>query len=58
LANGNTLITESDTGYVLEVTPRRKIVWKFANPVVNRKKEREAIWRMTRVDPETLSFLD
>jgi len=58
LANGNTLITESDTGYVLEVTPRGEIVWKFANPVVNRKKEREAIWRMTRVDPETLSFLD
>jgi hypothetical protein len=58
LANGNTLITESDRGYVLEVTPKAKTVWKFANPVVNRKKEREAIWRMTRFDPETLTFLD
>lgn len=57
LENGNTLITESDRGYVFEVTPKGDIVWKFANPVVNRKKEREAIWRMTRVDPKTLSLL-
>lgn len=58
LPNGNTLITESNRGYVLEVTPKGETVWKFANPVVNHKKEREAIWRMTRVDPETLTFLD
>jgi hypothetical protein len=58
LANGNTLITDSNRGYVLEVTPKGETVWKFANPVVNRKKEREAIWRMTRVDPATLTFLD
>jgi outer membrane protein assembly factor BamB len=58
LANGNTLITESDTGYAFEVTPTGETVWEFANPVVNRKKERQAIWRMTRVDPETLTFLD
>jgi hypothetical protein len=58
LANGNTLITESNRGYVLEVTPRGETVWKFANPVVNRKKEREAIWRMTRFDPAALTFLD
>jgi hypothetical protein len=57
LSNGNTLITESDRGYVIEVTKSGRVVWKFANPVVNRKKEREAIWRMTRVDPETLTFL-
>jgi hypothetical protein len=57
LPNRNTLITESDRGYVFEVTPKGRIVWKFANPVVNRKNEREAIWRMTRVDPSTLTFL-
>lgn len=57
LANGNTLITESDTGYVFEVTPRRKVVWQFANPVVSKKGEREAIWRMTRLDPKSLTFL-
>ncbi|HSN84021.1 MAG TPA: arylsulfotransferase family protein [Polyangiales bacterium] len=58
LANGNTLITESDRGYVIEVTPDQKVVWKFANPIVNEKKEREAIWRMVRVDPASLQFLD
>ena len=58
LANGNTLITESDRGYVLEVTPRGRTVWKFANPRIDKKKEREAIWRMTRFDPATLTFLD
>jgi hypothetical protein len=57
LLNGNTLITESDTGYVREVTPDRQVVWEFANPVVNSKQEREIIWRMTRIDPHTLDFL-
>ena len=57
LPNGNTLITESDRGYVFEVTPDKRVVWKFANPVVN-KKRRDAIWRMTRIDPDTLTFLD
>lgn len=59
LANGNTLITESDRGYVFEVTPDGKVVWKFANPAVRKKdKTRDAIWRMVRVDPDSLAFLD
>lgn len=33
LPNGNTLITESDGGRLLEVTPDDKIVWEFINPV-------------------------
>ncbi|MFO8072080.1 MAG: arylsulfotransferase family protein [Polyangia bacterium] len=32
LPNGNTLITESDAGRVLEVTRGGKIVWEFINP--------------------------
>jgi hypothetical protein len=32
LANGNTLITESDAGRALEVTPKGEIVWQFYNP--------------------------
>lgn len=58
LPNGNTLITESDRGYVLEVTPEGETVWKFANPIVNKKQVREAIWRMKRFDPEVITFLD
>ncbi len=33
LANGNTLITESSGGRILEVTPAGEIVWQFVNPV-------------------------
>jgi hypothetical protein len=32
LPNGNTLITESDNGRVLEVTPEQVIVWEYRNP--------------------------
>lgn len=57
LENGNTLITESDTGYVFEVTPKGKTVWEFANPHVEKKsKLRMAIWRMTRFNREDLKF--
>lgn len=58
LPNGNTLITESDRGYVFEVTPKGEIVWKFANPDVNPDGLRIAIWRMTRFSRGDLSFLD
>lgn len=58
LPKGNTLITESDTGYVFEVTPKGRIVWKFANPIVDAKKVRDAIWRMQRLDPADLTFLN
>lgn len=33
LPNGNTLITESDGGRLLEVTPGGEIVWEYRNPV-------------------------
>jgi len=58
LPNGNTLITESDTGYALEVTPAGETVWEFANPQVNEKSERSAIWRMVRFRREALPFLE
>jgi hypothetical protein len=48
LANGNTLITESDRGRVIEVTPEGKIVWEFLNPEVDSKKRRAIIYRMIR----------
>lgn len=33
LGNGNTLITESDGGRLLEVTPAGKIVWEYVSPI-------------------------
>lgn len=32
LPNGNTLITESSDGHLIEVTPDHEIVWEFINP--------------------------
>lgn len=32
LPNGNTLITETDEGRVIEVTPDRRIVWEYRTP--------------------------
>ncbi len=49
LANGNTLITESDAGRVFEVTTAGDIVWEFVNPDVTEAGERSVIWRMMRV---------
>ncbi len=58
LPNGNTLITESDRGYVFEVSPDHEIVWRYANPDVQPDGLRIAIWRMTRFERDDLSFLD
>ena len=57
LENGNTLITESDTGHVFEVTPEGRKVWRFANPDVTADGVRIAIWRMERFAPGELAFL-
>ena len=57
LSNGNTLITESDAGYVFEVDESGRTVWKFANPTVDDQGIRDAIWRMTRFSRGDLPFL-
>src|SRR3546814_19873821 len=33
LPNGNTLITESDGGRAIEVSPEGDVVWEYVNPV-------------------------
>jgi Arylsulfotransferase (ASST) len=58
LPNGNTLITESNTGYVFEVTRSGEVVWSFANPDVDAAGNRATIRRMTRFGREELPFLD
>jgi outer membrane protein assembly factor BamB len=62
LPNGNTLITESDGGRLLEVTPTGEIVWEYVNPVRGGDAD-EFIpivsWGQ-RIDPEALdpTFLE
>ena len=58
LDNGNTLITESDRGYVHEVDPKGELVWQFANPAVDTAGKREIIWSMKRFAPGALPFLE
>jgi hypothetical protein len=36
LPNGNTLITESEAGRLLEVTADGEVVWEYINPVTGR----------------------
>ena len=54
LPNGNTLITESCSGRVFEITKDGRIVWEFYNPNIKTEtQERETIYRMTRItNPE------
>lgn len=50
LANGNTLIANSDHGEAFEVTPAGEIVWRFLNPNAGAGGERATIVRMKRYD--------
>jgi len=55
LANGNTLIANSDNGQAFEVTPDGEIVWEFLSPHVNAEGYRGTIVRMKRYP---LSYVD
>jgi hypothetical protein len=59
LANGNTLINESQNGRGFEVTPAGEIVWEFYNP--NRTGENNeliaALYDVVRVDRERCPWL-
>ncbi len=59
LENGNTLITESIQGRILEVTPDGRLVWKFVTPH-RTGKDGELIANVIgaqRIDPAELDFL-
>jgi hypothetical protein len=50
LPNGNTLITDSNKGYVFEVTQDGRTVWEFYNPELSPDgKKRATIHRMMRI---------
>jgi arylsulfotransferase ASST len=58
LPNGNTLITESETGRAFEVTKDNRIVWEFVNP--NRAGDRgnliATLYELIRLTPDYLTF--
>jgi hypothetical protein len=55
--NGNTLITEADSGHVFEVTQQGETVWDFYNPIFNAQNKRKLIYRMLRYPKETVKNL-
>ncbi|MFN7961175.1 MAG: arylsulfotransferase family protein [Thermoanaerobaculia bacterium] len=57
LGNGNTLITESNRGYVTEVTPLGEKVWEWANPLFLEGGKRAFVWRMSRYPAARLESL-
>jgi outer membrane protein assembly factor BamB len=56
LPNGNTLITESNAGRILEVTPARELVWEYRVGHAIDGKTPAVFWA-TRHAPGTLTFL-
>jgi hypothetical protein len=50
LGNGNTLITNSNSGQVFEVTPRGEVVWEFLSPQLDEKGHRATIVRTKRYE--------
>ena len=56
LANGNVLVTESNSGRVFEVTREGELVWEFLNPDVAHN-ARGTIYRLHRLTPEELASL-
>jgi Arylsulfotransferase (ASST) len=57
LPNGNTLITESSGGRILEVTRQGEIVWQFVNPVRGGEQNGKIpiICWAKRIDPDDLA---
>ena len=53
LANGNTLICESEKGHAFEVTREGEVVWEFWNPDVENGRRRR-IYRFMRVGEDRL----
>jgi len=49
LPNGNTLITDSDSGLLFEVTPEGEVVWEYRNTNRSEKGERIVIARARRI---------
>jgi hypothetical protein len=56
LPNGNTLITETMTGRVFEITAEGEIVWEWFHPVIE-EGHRSQIYRMMRYPEELVGRL-
>ena len=59
LANGNTLVTDSESGRVFEIDGEGEVVWEFYNPEKADNGDRATIYRMMRiVDPDRVAMIE
>ena len=62
LKNGNTLIGESTSGRILEVTPNGSVVWEYVHPLQDFENGRKIVAALglsvTRYEPPSISFVD
>jgi hypothetical protein len=49
LPNGNTLITEGNSGRIIEVTPTHEIVWEYISPYFSQKMGANLVYRAYRL---------
>lgn len=61
LDGGNTLISESTTGRILEVTPDGAVAWEYVQPIQDTEQGRKIVPALgigvARLDPASLTFL-
>jgi hypothetical protein len=57
LANGNTLIVDSDSAHAFEVTSTGELVWEFWGPIDEKLDRRATINRMRRYPPAMITSL-
>ena len=57
LANGNTLVTNSEAGQAFEVSSAGVVVWEYWNPSFTDRGRRRLIGTMTRLDPDLVEPL-
>jgi|GEM_PF-597452 len=57
LGNGNTLIAESDSGRLFEVTPAGAVVWEYWNPDRTAQGDRMALYRTIPYEKEVVDSL-
>jgi len=62
LRNGDTLISESTTGRILEVTPDHSVVWEYVQPLQDTEHGKRIVAALglsvARYDPSYLAFLN
>ena len=58
LPNGNTMITEGNSGRIIEVTPSLEIVWEYVSPYFEKRRNANLVYRAYRLPYEWVPQAD